>query len=218
MLHMQADATVGEILTELEDNFGNVASSDTFLSRFLSAEQKTGASVTQWGLRLEEMLLQVIRKSKIDEQERRFMLRKTFWRGLKSEELRNATRVHFENNVTYEELRNKVREKEFEVKLLKDNDNRHKIGKGNPLAVETVSCQSNELMQQLMKKIEKLDRKLEDLKKEGQTDRKISNDRAANNTCEYRQRGFQRGGYRRRPNYYQNNRNNYHTANPDKSM
>ncbi|KAH3701136.1 hypothetical protein DPMN_076120 [Dreissena polymorpha] len=72
-------------------------------------------------------------------------------------------------------------------------------------------------MQQLMKKIESLVRKLEDLKKEGQTGRQISNERAANNTCEYRQRGLQRGGYRRRPNYYQNNRNDDHTANPDKS-
>ena len=218
MLHMRADATVDEIMTELEDNFGNVASTDTLLSRFLSAEQETGESVTQWGLRLEKMLLQVTRKTKIDDEERRSMLKKRFWRGLKSEELRNATRVHFENNVPYEELRNKVREEEFEVKLLKDKDNRHKIGKVSQLAVETDACQSNELLQQLMKKIESLDRKLEDLKKEGHTGRQIGNDRAANTTGEYRQRGFQRGGYRRRPNYYQNNRNNDHTANPDKLM
>ncbi|KAH3795467.1 hypothetical protein DPMN_149019 [Dreissena polymorpha] len=141
MLHMLADATVDEIMTELEDNFGNVA----------MLQQETGESVTQWGLRLEEMLLQVTRKTKIDDEERRVMLKK-------SEELRNATRVHFENNVPYEELRNKVREEEFE-------DNRHKIGK-------TDACQSNELLQQLMKKIESLDRKLEDLKK-GHTELQI---------------------------------------------
>ncbi|KAH3724946.1 hypothetical protein DPMN_050773 [Dreissena polymorpha] len=69
MLHMRADATVDEIMTELEDNFGNVASTDTLLSRFLSAEQDIGESVTQWGLRLEEMLLQVTRKTKIDDEE-----------------------------------------------------------------------------------------------------------------------------------------------------
>ncbi|KAH3802731.1 hypothetical protein DPMN_156411 [Dreissena polymorpha] len=159
MLHMHADATVDEIMTELEDNFGNVASTDTLLSRFLSAEQEIGESVTQWGLRLEEMLLQVTRKTKIDDEERRSMLKKRFWRGLKSEELRNATRVHFENNVPYEELRNKVREEEFE-------NTKHKIGK-------TDACQSNELLQQLMKKIESLDRKLEDLRKEGHTELQI---------------------------------------------
>ncbi|KAH3706351.1 hypothetical protein DPMN_065737 [Dreissena polymorpha] len=32
MLHTRADATVDEIMTELEDNFGNVASTDTLLS------------------------------------------------------------------------------------------------------------------------------------------------------------------------------------------
>ncbi|KAH3706352.1 hypothetical protein DPMN_065738 [Dreissena polymorpha] len=68
------------------------------------------------------------------------MLKFRFWRGLKSEELRNATRVHFENNVTYEELRNKVREEEFEMKLLKDKDNKHKMGKVSQLAVETDAC------------------------------------------------------------------------------
>ncbi|KAH3752233.1 hypothetical protein DPMN_186848 [Dreissena polymorpha] len=73
-------------------------------------QRKIEAVQKKWGLRLEEMLLQITRKTKIDDEERRSMLKKRFLRGLKSEELRNSTRVHFENNVTYEELRNKVRE------------------------------------------------------------------------------------------------------------
>ncbi|KAH3835009.1 hypothetical protein DPMN_108345 [Dreissena polymorpha] len=99
-------------------------------------------------------------------------------------ESRNAIRVHFENNLTYEELRNKVREEEFEVKLLKDKE-RHKIGNVSQLRVDTDVCQSSDLKQQIMRKIDSLDRKLEDLIKERLADRQIINNIATNTSSKY---------------------------------
>ncbi len=126
---MSTSATVDEVMAELEDNFGIVASKDTLLSRFLLSEQEPAESIVDWGLRLEELMMQVTRKTAFDEGEKRFMLRKRFWRGLRSEELKNATRVHFEGGLTYEELRNKVREEEYEIQISKEKGGRPKQGK-----------------------------------------------------------------------------------------
>ncbi|KAH3806074.1 hypothetical protein DPMN_134388 [Dreissena polymorpha] len=64
------------------------------------------------------------------------------------------------------------------MKLLLDNKNSHKIGKVSQLVADTDVCQSIDFIQQLMKKIKSLDRKYEDLKKEGYADRNMINDRA----------------------------------------
>ncbi|KAH3849411.1 hypothetical protein DPMN_091810 [Dreissena polymorpha] len=120
MLHIKPKATVDEIMSELDDNFGNVASIDTMLSKFLMAEQEQNETISEWGLRIEELLMHVTRKTRLDEHEKKDMWRKRFWRGLRNEELKNATRVHFESKLTCEELKIKLREEEFEIQISKD--------------------------------------------------------------------------------------------------
>ena len=44
------------------------------------------------------------------------MLKTRFWRHLFSEELKNATRMYFETAKIFDELRGKVRTKEYEMK------------------------------------------------------------------------------------------------------
>ncbi|KAH3702706.1 hypothetical protein DPMN_077732 [Dreissena polymorpha] len=68
---------------------------------------------------MEELLMHVTRKTRLDEHEKKDMLRKRFGRGLRNEELKNATRVHFESKLTYEELKIKLRE-EFGIQISKD--------------------------------------------------------------------------------------------------
>ena len=193
LLHMDSDATVDAILAELEDNFGNVASRDTLLSRFLSAEQDQTESIVDWGLRLEEMLMQVARKSKLLEEEKRAMIRKRFWRGLRCEELKYATRVHFESSIGYVELRNKVREEEFEIQLAKDKDGKHRQGRINQTFAE--QDDSNKLIKDLVKQLENLNRKVDGMQQE-QRNASQRNAHQYDNSGGYQYRGGYRGNHR----------------------
>lgn len=168
MLHLGTGATVDDVLRSLEESFGTVASEDSILSRFLLAEQRSEESIVEWGLRLEDMLLQVCRKSGMSESERRDKLKNRFWRGLKSDELRQATRAYFDGAFTYEELRNKVRSEEYEIKLRKERAGKSvKTAKLNQTTADAAQTSPipQDAMATLMKQIENLDKKIEDLKK-----------------------------------------------------
>ncbi len=93
----------------MEGVFGNVVSGESILQHFYSTKQTSKESVTSWGLRLEEILQNAVRKGHIRPAQRNEMLRIKFWRGLDSTELKNATRVYFETELNFEDLRRKVR-------------------------------------------------------------------------------------------------------------
>ena len=163
MLHLGPTASIDTILKSLEETFGNIASEDTLLSKFLLAEQNQDESLVEWGLRLEEIMLQVSRKSKMNTKEQNLRLKNRFWRGLRNEELKNATRTHFEGPASYEELRNKVRAEEFEMQLQKERIGvRPKTAKVHQIAE---AFPSNNMMATLLKQIEGLNRKVEEMKK-----------------------------------------------------
>ena len=157
MLHMSTTATVDEIMAELDDNFGNVASSDTLLSRFLTAEQNQSESIVDWGLRLEDLMMQVDRKSNMEQTERKSMIRNRFWRGLNNGDLKAATRVQFESSMPYAELRNKVREEEYEIQLSQEKGTKPKTAKIHQTAAESNS--DTTLLKELMTKVEDLGKK-----------------------------------------------------------
>ncbi|XP_052782920.1 uncharacterized protein MCAP_0864-like [Mya arenaria] len=201
MLHLGTKATVNDIMKSLEENFGNVASEDSILSRFLLAEQKQDESIVEWGLRLEDILLQVCHKSKMDETEKRLKLKNRFWRGLRSDELRQSTRAHFDSSMSYEELKNKVRSEEYEIRLMKERTGvRSKTGKVNVTSAEIQTKETNDLISNLMKKIENLDRKFEDMKKAQigpDIDRTYENRQDQGRYRGAKSRGRGRGGYSR---------------------
>lgn len=95
ILPLGIDATVKEMMERLEGVFGNVATGLSVLQEFYSASQKQDESVASWGLRLEEILQKAIDKGHVREEEKDEMLRKKFWRCLRSDRLRNATSVFF---------------------------------------------------------------------------------------------------------------------------
>ncbi|KAH3864797.1 hypothetical protein DPMN_027823 [Dreissena polymorpha] len=78
MLHLGTNASVEMIEMKLEDAFGNIASRDSILSYFFLAEQKETESIAEWGLRLEEMLLQARRKTAINASEKEDILKRKF--------------------------------------------------------------------------------------------------------------------------------------------
>ena len=104
-------------MERLENVFGNVASGQSILKEFYTATQSETETITAWGLRLEEIFQRAIEKGKARETDRDSTLREQFWKSLRSERLKNATRVKYETIESFELLRKAVRAEENEMKL-----------------------------------------------------------------------------------------------------
>ena len=114
---MGTSANIQDILDRLEGVFGNVASGESALEEFYTASQKQDESVAAWGLRLEEILQKAVQKGHVKVEDKNDMLRTKFWLSLRSDRLKNATRVHYESITKFEMLRRAVREEEHELKI-----------------------------------------------------------------------------------------------------
>ncbi|XP_053384736.1 DNA ligase 1-like [Mercenaria mercenaria] len=203
MLHLGPYASVEKIEKKLEDAFGNIASKDSILSHFFLAEQEVNESIVEWGLRLEDMLLQASRKTRIEEKEKEDMLKRKFWRGLRNEELQNATRVHFESDISYEQLRKQVRSEEFEMKVQKERKDKKEKPPTNKAKQSALNFQDDEgkqMMKLLIEKMEQLDQKVNDLKKENeQLQKNRETPQRDKEGYRYnRGRGYNRGRWNRR--------------------
>ena len=93
-----------------------MATGESILQEFYTAIQKQDESVNGWGLRLEEVLKKAIDKGHVKDEEKDDRLRQKFWRGLRIEKLRNATRLQFESIKNFEMLRSAVRAEDNEMK------------------------------------------------------------------------------------------------------
>lgn len=116
LLPVGTSATVQEILSKLDGIFGNVATGESVLQEFYTAEQRQDESVAAWGLRLEEILEKAVVKGHVKSEEKNNMLRNKFTRSLRSDRLKNATRSKYESISSFELLRRAVREEEHEMK------------------------------------------------------------------------------------------------------
>ncbi|MEW8545302.1 MAG: hypothetical protein AB2693_17405, partial [Candidatus Thiodiazotropha sp.] len=96
LLPLGASASIADIMTKMEGVFGNVATGESVLREFYTATQNQDETVASWGLRLEELLQKAIDKGHLKPDEKNDMLREKFWRALRSDRLKNATRVHYE--------------------------------------------------------------------------------------------------------------------------
>ena len=117
LLPMGTSASVSTIMDRLEGVFGNVATGESVLQEFYTATQKSDESVTAWGLRLEEILQKAVDKGHVRLDEKNDMLKTKFWRCLRSDRLKTATRIHYETMSSFELLRKKVRAEEYEMKV-----------------------------------------------------------------------------------------------------
>ena len=93
LLPLGTEASNEEMLNRLEGVFGNVATGESVLQEFYTAAQKQDETVSAWGLRLEEMLQKAVMKGHIRKEETDSMLRNKFWKYLRNERLKNATRT-----------------------------------------------------------------------------------------------------------------------------
>ena len=115
VMPLGASASVSEIMKKLESVFGSVATRESIMREFYTATQQQEESVTAWGLRLEEILQRAMEKGHIRSEDRNDLLKDVFWRGLRSEKMKNATRVHFNSISNFELLRRAVREEENQI-------------------------------------------------------------------------------------------------------
>ncbi|MES9885075.1 MAG: hypothetical protein ABW185_29890, partial [Sedimenticola sp.] len=113
------------------------------LQQFYSSRQTDKETVTSWGLRLEGILQKAIRKGQIHPEQRNEMLRIKFWRGLQSDELRNATRMAFETERDFEVLRKKVRSEECEIETNRKDSEAMRPGKENQETIQQQQIQLN---------------------------------------------------------------------------
>ena len=162
LLQLGPAAEVKEIMSKLEGVFGNVATGESILAEFYTATQRQDESVAAWGLRLEEILQKAMEKGQIKQDEKNDMLREKFWRALRSDRLRNATRVHFESVSNFELLRRAVRAEEHQMNLYSGI-------KQQQLKAEAKSVESKEedsKYNQLLSRISTLEKQLKNTEKQ----------------------------------------------------
>ena len=115
LLPLGTAASVDTMMDKLEGVFGNVAKGQSVLKEFYTAAQLETETVTAWGLRLEEILQKAIEKGYVRKEQRNNMLKEQFWTALRSERLKNATRVKYEFTEDFELLRRAVRAEEYDM-------------------------------------------------------------------------------------------------------
>ena len=85
------------------------------LKEFYTASQRKDESVTEWGIRLEDIFQRAVAKRYATAKQKDKMVRERFWRSLYNSELKNATRFHFLSEDSFETFRRKVRAEETEM-------------------------------------------------------------------------------------------------------
>ena len=150
LLNINPTATPKEIVTKVEDIFGDLSSKQSKMTDFYTAEQYYNESVAEWGLRLEELIQQASLKLHLTNEDKDEMLKEKFWRSLYDKDIKNATRSSFENKDSFEKIRRKARAEEHELKqqLKVQNQHRDQESEGHVLAnilkkIETIESKTN---------------------------------------------------------------------------
>lgn len=155
-------ATVGEVLRKMGSIYGQVASQGALLSSFHAAQQTDSENVSEWSCRLEELMQQVEENSRINRCATREMLRSKLWSGLRSAELKSATRHKFDTLMEVDELLVAIRATEHEV-----CGNRVK---SHVMSVEREPTSSERLektMQQIAGRLERMEKEMTEIKAGG---------------------------------------------------
>lgn len=113
------------------------------------------------GLRLEEILQKALIKGHVKQEDKNDMLRNNFWKHLRSDKLKNATRVHFESISNFELLRRAVRAEEYEIKV--NTGIQHQPTKTE---IKNEEKDSKDIkMDTLLSRLESLEKEMKDIRK-----------------------------------------------------
>ena len=93
-INMNPESTNQEVIEKMESIFGNVASGESVLQELYTASQRKDDSVTEWGIRLEDIFQRAVAKWYATAKQKDKMAREGFWRSLYNSGLKNATRSY----------------------------------------------------------------------------------------------------------------------------
>jgi hypothetical protein len=230
LLTIRPTASSTEILKKLEDIYGTTQTEDAILQDFFNAKQEDKECTSDWALRLESIIQLAIETGEIPESKKNSLLKQRFWKGLKSEKLRNNTRVTYESAETFEILRRKARVEEDEMKrntkeyltVSSPASSEMTTGGSKPLSAEQISilqqtkmrevqsAEQMQIMKSLFEKMKSLEQELREIKREN---REILDNRnnavteigESDNSSDNRNRGGHRGRGRGRRPWHQRN-------------
>lgn len=115
VMHLGPAATPEQVLRKFDSVYGQVASQGSLLSTFHGAQQAESETVAEWCCRLEALMSQVEDGRNITRAAGREMMRSKLWTGLRSAELKAATRHKFDQLLDVDALLVAIRAAEHEV-------------------------------------------------------------------------------------------------------
>lgn len=132
------------------------------MQEFYTEKQRQDESVSEWGLRLEEIIQRAIDKGHVAESSRNDMLCNKFWQFLRNERLKNATRLYFDKCTEFEDLRRKVRAEEYEMKALDEVRKRDRVKiQSQCVNVDKGESDTTHMLEKLIKRMDILENKID---------------------------------------------------------
>ena len=160
LLAMSTTASSRDIISRLENVYGNVACGQAVVQEFYTAVQSAEENVAEWAVRLEEILKRAVDKGQIVKDSRDEILRSKFWRGLYSQDLKNATKIYYESEKNFEKLLYKVRSEEYELRK-PEADSKRKNTVARALHNPIQGMPENQIETKLCDRIDSIEKKLQ---------------------------------------------------------
>ncbi|KAK3088314.1 hypothetical protein FSP39_017390 [Pinctada imbricata] len=152
-------ASVNDVLTKLDGFYGTVSTCEILMQSFYNDYQKENESIVSFASRIEETLIKAINRGHLDISAKDSMLRSKFWTGLKSQELRNSTRHHYDSKKDFQSLLMEIRKVEQEEtnKVHMVQKVNSKVARQQPSQVDTQRDSNKEVLDQLTKLMSRLE-------------------------------------------------------------
>ena len=162
LLAMSTTASSRDIISRLENVYGNVACGQAVVQEFYTAVQSAEENVAEWAVRLEEILKRAVDKGQIKEDSRDEIIRSKFWRELYSQDLKIATKIYYESEKNFEKLLYKVRSEEYELRKPEADSKKKSTGaraQHNP--IQGMPENQIEILTKLCDRIDSIEKKLQ---------------------------------------------------------
>ena len=139
---MSITASSRDIISRLENVYINVACGQAVVQESYTADKSAEENVAEWAVRLEEIFKRAVDKGQVKEDSKDEILRSKFWRGLYSQDLKNATKIYYESEKCFEKLLFKVHSEEYELNKPKADDKKKIPGQKHNITQCRVSLKS----------------------------------------------------------------------------
>ena len=155
LLSVGESATLSQLLREMETVFGNVASTEKLLQDFYRASQTSEQSVSTWASSISNQMTVILARddSTIDPSNRNLMLRRKFFAGLESSDLKNALRHKYDGGETYNNLVLSARELELE-----NAERKVRVQEASATTIDTPMARK---LDEILSKVSSLEKRLE---------------------------------------------------------